>query len=646
MKKILGILLGFLLFVGGPAIADNQVILMGLGGPDWSNVAITGGNVGADTYGDDASLTNAELKTLDDCETTELFVGGGAGSAPVCTTATGSDAPARATSPTFVTPVLGDASATSLSTTPTSAPSVSFTDSDQTDPDVSTRIYANSSATGTGAEIADLYFQAMGAQGTAGTLQTAFWWDGSAESLILPLSNNPVTPTLAIGSVGTGIYASAVGDMDFAIDGIRRILLNEFAIQNPSSGYFFIRHNSAGSITNPLYSFYEDNDSGFSRAATDAPTVIAGKVEAQRWTEASRTIETNASVCQDNSGVELKTVAAHGLAIDDVVQVAAGTGALCGGLSASTNYYVLAVGSTTTATLSASRGGSIVAYSTTGSAFTSYNLEITASIYGSLGIGTPTPNAPLEVKGAYPGTVGGFGSGQLHVTTSATAEFSNSIITGHSSYNTNTQLWYLGSLAAANDDIGFNNRLNGSMHFHTNNTLRMDIGANGDVTIGSSIDEVTPTFSIVGDADSDAADVSETLSLTLIPNATPTSAVWQFNNTQALGYKFANGSVEISGGNIRNVTTVNAASYDLLITDYILNVTYTDTGTVAIDLKTAQAVEGRIIHIKDSDFNAGTNNITITTEGAETIDEAATYVITANGNAVSLYSDGSHWFIY
>ena len=106
------------------------------------------------------------------------------------------------------------------------------------------------------------------------------------------------------------------------------------------------------------------------------------------------------------------------------------------------------------------------------------------------------------------------------------------------------------------------------------------------------------------------------------------------------------GGMTIDGGNIQKVTTVNAATYDLLVTDYILDVTYTDTGTVAIDLKTAQVTAGRIIHIKDSDFNAGANNITISTEGGEKIDEQDTYVITANGNAVSLYSDGSNWFIF
>jgi len=69
------------------------------------------GTVSAATYGSDGSITDAELLTLDNGATTEILVGGGAGSAPVWTTATGTGAPVRATSPTLVTPTLGTPSA-------------------------------------------------------------------------------------------------------------------------------------------------------------------------------------------------------------------------------------------------------------------------------------------------------------------------------------------------------------------------------------------------------------------------------------------------------------------------------------------------------------------------------------------------------
>lgn len=72
------------------------------------------GTISAATYGSDGSITNAELLTLDDGAVTEILVGGGAGSAPVWTTVTGTGAPVRATSPTLVTPTLGAATATSI----------------------------------------------------------------------------------------------------------------------------------------------------------------------------------------------------------------------------------------------------------------------------------------------------------------------------------------------------------------------------------------------------------------------------------------------------------------------------------------------------------------------------------------------------
>jgi len=100
------------------------------------------------------------------------------------------------------------------------------------------------------------------------------------------------------------------------------------------------------------------------------------------------------------------------------------------------------------------------------------------------------------------------------------------------------------------------------------------------------------------------------------------------------------------GGNTP-FTIVNAATYDVLTSDLLLHVTYTTTGAVtSLTLPTAQVVQGRELIVKDAGGNAGTNNITVDTEGSETIDGAATAVINGNYDAARFYSDGTNWFVY
>lgn len=107
------------------------------------------------------------------------------------------------------------------------------------------------------------------------------------------------------------------------------------------------------------------------------------------------------------------------------------------------------------------------------------------------------------------------------------------------------------------------------------------------------------------------------------------------------------GATKLAGAVKHNVTTVNAATYNLALTDHILHVTYTSTAAVTnLQLMTASVASGRVIHIKDAGGNASANNITITTEGAETIDGSATYTLSTDYESVSFYSNGTNWFAF
>ena len=117
------------------------------------------------------------------------------------------------------------------------------------------------------------------------------------------------------------------------------------------------------------------------------------------------------------------------------------------------------------------------------------------------------------------------------------------------------------------------------------------------------------------------------------------------NNTVTID---AQGVIYNKYGQRVNVTTINSATYQTLGTEQILHVTRTSTGACTITLDTDDLDVGKVIIIKDAGGLAGSenNNITIETEGAETIDGANTQTISVNYGSIQLYSNGSNWFIY
>lgn len=106
------------------------------------------------------------------------------------------------------------------------------------------------------------------------------------------------------------------------------------------------------------------------------------------------------------------------------------------------------------------------------------------------------------------------------------------------------------------------------------------------------------------------------------------------------------------GARKTNITTVDAATYDLQPTDDFIAVDYTTTAAVtSLTLMTDQCDDsfdlGREIVIKDTGGLAGTNNIKIDTEGAETIDGNADLDITVDDDSRSLKCVSiANWYIF
>jgi len=95
-----------------------------------------------------------------------------------------------------------------------------------------------------------------------------------------------------------------------------------------------------------------------------------------------------------------------------------------------------------------------------------------------------------------------------------------------------------------------------------------------------------------------------------------------------------------AGFGIRVATAVSITTAG----EAILGVTNT-AAPRTITLATADARDGKFITIQDESGGAGSNTITIDTEGSELINGAATTTIPTNYGARGLYSDGSNWFI-
>ncbi len=90
--------------------------------------------------------------------------------------------------------------------------------------------------------------------------------------------------------------------------------------------------------------------------------------------------------------------------------------------------------------------------------------------------------------------------------------------------------------------------------------------------------------------------------------------------------------------------TRTASDYQTTDTDLIVEVADTSVGRT-VTLASATVAGGRVVIVKDVSGGAGTNNISVVTEGAETIDGAASVVINTNYGYRVLYSDGANWFV-
>ena len=101
----------------------------------------------------------------------------------------------------------------------------------------------------------------------------------------------------------------------------------------------------------------------------------------------------------------------------------------------------------------------------------------------------------------------------------------------------------------------------------------------------------------------------------------------------------------LSGGVIFKRTSVST-NYSIATTDYYLGVDTTSSPVTLTIPVASTATEGQTFVVKDEGGATATNAITLSCSAAETIDGLTTTTITSPYGAVSMYTNGSSWFLY
>lgn len=91
-----------------------------------------------------------------------------------------------------------------------------------------------------------------------------------------------------------------------------------------------------------------------------------------------------------------------------------------------------------------------------------------------------------------------------------------------------------------------------------------------------------------------------------------------------------------------NRTPVTTATFNILTTHQLLAVSYAGDCTLTLPA----AVAGKAFVIKDESGAANVNQIDIVGPTGVTIDGASTFSIKAKYGSISLYSDGTNWFVF
>lgn len=173
-----------------------------------------------------------------------------------------------------------------------------------------------------------------------------------------------------------------------------------------------------------------------------------------------------------------------------------------------------------------------------------------------------------------------------------------------------------------------------------NGTLNICIGINSGVTLSGieSQNIIIGNLGVAGDNNTTRIGTFQTQAFMAgIYNTTPAGGTTQNVIIDS------NGQLGTGGSGFDQNYTATPISYQVLVTDYIVGVTSTAAARTITMPNTGMTV-GQSWTIKDESGAAVVNNITVSGNGAN-IDGAASYPINTNYGSITLYWNGTNFFI-
>ena len=136
-----------------------------------------------------------------------------------------------------------------------------------------------------------------------------------------------------------------------------------------------------------------------------------------------------------------------------------------------------------------------------------------------------------------------------------------------------------------------------------------------------------------------------TTNLTVANPIVATGGIINKGDSDITGSQNISGNLTVSGGQIVNVTRISTTPYNILSSDYIIEVN-TSSISITVNLPIISSTnDGQIYIVKDGTGEANTYPVIIFTNNSETIDGAAPpSILNVSYGSKSFYNDGTNWF--